>query len=69
MEREPVNSTSVASVGYDKSSETLEVEFRNESVYRYFGVPEQIYKELLTTSSLGRFINYRIKPYFPYEQN
>jgi hypothetical protein len=69
MEREPVNSASVASVGYDESSETLEIEFGNSAVYRYFGVPEQVYLELLTSSSLGRFGNYKIKPYFPYQQN
>jgi KTSC domain len=68
MDREPVKSASVASVNYDDFSETLEIEFRNGFVYHYYGVPEQTYVELMTASSIGRFINYKIKPYFPHKK-
>ena len=68
MDREPVKSTSVASIGYDDLSRTLEIEFRSGSVYRYYDVPEQIYTDLIAASSLGRFINYKIKPRFAYKE-
>ena len=35
MEREPVSSSSLVSVGYNPDSETLEVEFKNSGVYEY----------------------------------
>jgi hypothetical protein len=47
MYREPVKSKSVASIGYNDLSDTLEIEFRNGSVYRYFDVPEETYAELM----------------------
>ena len=42
MEREPVVSSNVISVGYDDASETLEVEFKN-GVYQYYNVPRPIF--------------------------
>ena len=32
MDREPVSSSSILSVGYDASSETLEIEFKTASI-------------------------------------
>lgn len=43
---------------------TLELEYRNGSVYRYFEVPAEVYRELLAASSIGAFVNTRIKPGF-----
>ncbi len=40
MNRVAVQSSNVASVGYDASSSTLEVAFHGGGVYQYFGVPE-----------------------------
>jgi KTSC domain len=68
MDRESVKSTSVASVGYNELSGTLEIEYRNGSLYRYYDVPEQVYTDLMAASSLGRFINKKIKPYFTYKK-
>ena len=68
IDREPVKSTSIASVGYDDLSATLEIEFRKASVYQYYDVPQRIYTELITASALGRFINNKVKPYFAYKK-
>ena len=40
MEREPVVSSNLVSVGYDPASETLEVEFIKTGVYQYLNVPQ-----------------------------
>ena len=61
MDREPVNSSNVVSVGYDPSSETLEVEFKN-GVYQYYNVPEFMYDRLMQSASIGKFVNAEIKP-------
>lgn len=55
MRRKPIDSSAIASVGYDPEKETLEVEFQSGNVYRYSGVPEEIYEDLLRARSKGRF--------------
>jgi hypothetical protein len=60
VEREPVTSSLINSVGYDPSTHTLEVEFQDGDVYRYAGVPEFLYRGLLVTPSKGAFLHTRI---------
>lgn len=66
MNRAPVESTNVASVGYDPSTMTLEVEFRNGSLYEYFDVPEREFQQLVSASSIGTYLNQNIKPFYRY---
>jgi len=61
MERVPVSSTTVASIGYEADTQTLEVEFHSGSVYQYFNVPELHYEGLLNASSKGQYLNEHIK--------
>lgn len=61
MNRTPVTSSNVVSVGYDPSTMTLEIEFKGESVYQYFDVPESVYLELMRASSIGQFMHANIK--------
>ncbi|HEX5761115.1 MAG TPA: KTSC domain-containing protein [Thermoanaerobaculia bacterium] len=64
MQRQPVESSSLASVGHEER--VLEVEFHNGGVYQYLGVPASVHRELLSAESLGAFLNTQIKPRFPY---
>lgn len=66
MQRQAVDSSSLASVGYEASSRTLEVEFRNGGVYRYLGVSPSMHRALMSAESKGAFLNTRIKPHYPY---
>lgn len=68
MNRIPVSSSNVASVGYDLNTMTLEVEFTNGSVYQYFDVPETEYRNLLGASSVGTYLNQNIKTSYRYVQ-
>ncbi|HEY2345170.1 MAG TPA: KTSC domain-containing protein [Xanthomonadaceae bacterium] len=65
MERSPVSSSNIASVGYDADSETLEIEFKTSGVYQYFNVPLFMYERLMAADSVGTFLNREIKPAFP----
>ena len=67
MDRSAVESSSVASVGYDPASRVLEVEFQGGGVYRYLEVPPEIHAELLAADSIGRFVNQRVKPAYRFE--
>jgi hypothetical protein len=57
VERTPVSSTQLTSIGYDDASSTLEVEFRKGGVYRYFGVSAQTYRQLIAAQSIGTYFN------------
>ena len=68
MERTPVDSSAVVSVGYDESRRTLELEYVDGDVYQYFDVPETLYRALLDAPSIGQFVNTEIKGRFGYER-
>jgi len=61
MEREPVSSSLVESVGYDPDEAVLEVELENGRIYQYSEVPESTYQEFLAADSLGRYFNRYIR--------
>jgi hypothetical protein len=65
VKRERLDSTSLASVGYDPAAHVLEVEFRNGGVYQYLDVPDGEYEEFITAPSKGRYLNTEIKPNHP----
>ena len=55
MNREQVQSSAIKSVGYDATTQTLEVEFIKGSVYQYRGVPISLYTEFMSAPSMGKF--------------
>ena len=61
MERQPVSSSTIASVGYDPGSETLEIEFLNTRIYQYYNVPQFMHERLMEAPSAGQFFNAEIK--------
>ncbi|SFT39248.1 KTSC domain-containing protein [Pseudoalteromonas lipolytica] len=63
MERVPVESSNLVSVGYDENSLTLEIEFKS-GIYQYYDVPQYIYEELISSSSLGSYHHRSIKNEF-----
>jgi hypothetical protein len=64
MQREPVSSSAIQSVGYRDG--TLEIEFVSGNVYQYFDVPKRVYEELMDAPSIGSFFNERIRGHFRY---
>jgi len=68
MLRTPVESSSIASVGYDPATFELEIEFRTGRVYRYEQVPVAAFRLLLQAPSIGEYVNRVIKPRFSAKQ-
>ncbi len=66
MERTPVTSADLCSVGYDEESMTLEIEFKKGAVYQYNGVPREEYQNLMSAPSHGRYFNANIKNRYSY---
>jgi hypothetical protein len=61
MERTPVISSNVSSIGYDANEQILEVEFNNGAVYQYSSVPEYEYTGLINAASKGSHLHSQIK--------
>ena len=68
IQRQPVTSSDIASVGYDTSTQTLEIEFHATGTYRYFSVPQEVFDSLRTTPSPGKFFLQNIKTKFAWEK-
>ncbi len=60
MIRVPVKSTNILSIGYDQTSQMLEIEFQTKRVYRYSHVPPHIYAGLMKASSHGKYFQTHI---------
>ena len=69
MRLRPVDSSSVAAIGYESRRSRLLIQFRSSGeLYAYSGVPSRVFAELAAASSKGRYVNYEIKGHYPFER-
>jgi hypothetical protein len=61
MKRQQVESSNLASIGYDLENQILEVEFKHGGIYQYFEVPENIFEELMNADSHGVYFSANIR--------
>jgi hypothetical protein len=58
----------MTSAGYDTTNRVLEIEFASGAVYHYFGVPPDVYQDLLDTPSQGQLFHNRIRGAFEFRR-
>jgi hypothetical protein len=68
MDRTSISSSNIRSIGYDSASAVLEVEFHSGGVYRYFDVPEHLYRQFMAAASHGQFFEDYIKYHYRYQK-
>lgn len=68
MEMQFVDSSNIERIGYDSSSRTLRVEFKLNRTYDYSNVPESVFNELRSASSVGSYHAKNIKNSYPYTE-
>lgn len=67
---EPVESSNILQIGYDRRTQTLRLIFHSRQegeakrAYDYPMVPEREYEAMMKAESKGRFLNMRIKPMY-----
>lgn len=62
MDRQYVESSMIASIGYDPNTATLEIEFKsNGAIWQYYEFPESAFYEFLSAGSVGKFFLNQIK--------
>ena len=65
MDRKYVESSMITSMGYDFQQAILEIEFKsNGQVWQYFDVPESLWYEMESASSVGKFFHSNIRRIF-----
>lgn len=60
---QPVESSAVARIGYDRELEGAYVEYLDGDLYAYEGVPADVFEEPARAGSKGTFVNAAIKEY------
>jgi hypothetical protein len=68
LERLPVKSRILRSVGYDDSKKILEIEFHTGLVYQYSGVPPKVYADLMHSVEIGKYFSEKVRPRFQTKQ-
>lgn len=68
MKRKSVESSNLASIGYDADKQILEIEFNHGGVYQYFDVSQDVYDELMDADSHGKYFVYNIKDEYEFNR-
>ena len=68
MNRTPVHSSNIKSVGYEEEFKILEIEFHSGGVYQYFSVPREVYKGLMAAPSHGKYFHAHIRNIYRYKK-
>jgi len=68
MELRAVQSSNLSGIGYDPTDSILFVQFKNGGIYRYFGVPSDVYETLMSSSSKGNYFNTMVRGKFESEK-
>jgi hypothetical protein len=68
LERQPVKSRILHSVGYDDSTKILEIEFHTGLVYQYSGVPPKVYADLMHSGEIGKYFSEKVRTQFRTKQ-
>lgn len=55
MQRQPVSSSRILSIGYDPDNRMLEIQFREQGTYQYLGVPERAHQNFMSAVSKAVF--------------
>lgn len=63
-----VESSTLATIAYDRTRELLQLEFNSHAIYQYWGVPSSVHEALLRTPSKGSYFNQAIRGKFPYNR-
>lgn len=63
-----IQSSTIKSIDYIESENTLIVEFKRSGTYEYFDVPKSVYMALLTAPSKGVYLSKYIKDKFVHEK-
>jgi hypothetical protein len=65
---QPVESSSLSSIGYLAACGILEIEFVGGAIYRYEGIGQEVYERLVASDSKGSFFNREIRSRYRFKR-
>ena len=68
MQLQTVDSSMLYAIGYDQATQALEVVFHTGGIYRYEGVPQAVYDELMAAPSRGRYMRQQVFGKYAYQR-
>lgn len=68
MQRLPVDSSDIVSIGYDEKQRVLEIEFKENRIYQYQDVEPDIYERFTRTDSYGEYFYAHINKHYRYKR-
>jgi hypothetical protein len=68
IERKPVKSSNIVSMGHCPDTNTLAVEFKNGGTYHYHGVPASVHEEAIAAKSVGGYLHSNVKGKYEVEK-
>jgi hypothetical protein len=68
LERQPVKSRILRSVGYDDAAKILEIEFQNGLIYQFLDVPLKVHADLMHSGEIGKYFSEKVRPRFQTKQ-
>jgi KTSC domain len=68
MQREPLSSPNIISVGYDEEESILEIEFDQGEIHDYLGVPQEKYGALMQAESPDSYFSHNIRGMYEYRE-
>jgi hypothetical protein len=63
-----VRSSNVDAIGHDPAAMALHIRFKGGAHYVYENVPRDVYQQMFSTDSVGRYINQHVKPKFTHRR-
>ncbi|MGA1980727.1 MAG: KTSC domain-containing protein [Sedimentisphaerales bacterium] len=66
VEMQYVDSSNIEAIGHDVAAQELHVRFLSGDLYVYHGVPQEVYDDLMASSSKGSYLNRVIKERYEY---
>jgi len=68
VDRQPVKSRILRSVGYNDSAKILEIEFQNGQIYQFSDVPPKVFADLMHSDEIGKYFSEKVRPKFQSKQ-
>jgi len=68
MEMTPIESSLIREVCYKEEIQTLYVRFKNGTMYSYTEVPRNIFDDLMSAESIGKYFVRNIKTSFSFQK-
>lgn len=63
-----VQSSNIDSIGYDSENKILQVIFKPDTLYHYFDVSEEVYKQIMASESKNKALRSLVFPNCKYQR-